>query len=95
MFKEFCKQSLNDNFSNNTSISQYSDEEALMRFKEDLKEKGQIEIPSYLKSNITRIVTLTNSGSIGVIGDTIHSYSDNRILQYMRDKDRSFFIAVR
>ena len=29
--KEFCKQSLNDNFSNNTSISQYSDEEALMR----------------------------------------------------------------
>lgn len=90
VFKEFCKQSLNDNFSNNTSISQYSDEEALMRFKEDLKEKGQIEIPSYLKSNITRIVTLTNSGSIGVIGDTIHSYSDNRILQYMRDKDRSF-----
>ena len=95
VFKEFCKQSLNDNFSNNTSISQYSDEEALMRFKEDLKEKGQIEIPSYLKSNITRIVTLTNSGSIGVIGDTIHSYSDNRILQYMREKDRSFFIAVR
>lgn len=90
VFKEFCKQSLNDNFSNNTSISQYSDEEALMRFKEDLKEKGQIEIPSYLKSNITKIVTLTNSGSIGVIGDTIHSYSDNRILQYMRDKDRSF-----
>lgn len=90
VFKEFCKQSLNDNFSNNTSISQYSDEEALMRFKEDLKEKGQIEIPSHLKSNITRIVTLTNSGSIGVIGDTIHSYSDNRILQYMRDKDRSF-----
>ena len=67
-----------------------TDEEALASFKNDLKEKGTIEIPSYLNSSSTRTVILKESGSIGVQGETTPSYSDERILKYMKDKDRSF-----
>ena len=85
VFKEFCKRALT-----NEANIHYSNEEALARFKHDLKEKGSIEIPSYLKSSVHRIVTLTDNGSIGVIGDSVYPYGDDRILKYMRERDRDF-----
>ena len=87
VFKEFCKKSMVNPKNENLSVT---DEEALASFKNDLKEKGTIEIPSYLNSSSTRTVILKESGSIGVQGETTPSYSDERILKYMKDKDRSF-----
>ena len=87
-FKEFCKRA---NVSNNgvcPLMLGNDDKDALALFKKDLKEKGIIEIPSYLRSSNTRSVFLSESGSIGVKGETMPTYSDERILNYMKTKNR-------
>ena len=87
-FKEFCKRA---NVSNNGDCPLMlgnDDKDALALFKKDLKEKGIIEIPSYLRSSNTRSVFLSESGSIGVKGETMPTYSDERILNYMKTKNR-------
>ena len=74
VFKEFCREA-------RMPI-------ALQLFKNDLREKGEIEIPSYLKSKNTRTVCLSQNGTISVKGETEPVYSDERILRYMRTKNR-------
>lgn len=84
VFKEFCRNAIEA--SNGETNDSFKD--ALQSFKNDLKEKGEIEIPSYLKSKNTRTVSLSQNGTISVKGETEPVYSDERILRYMRTKNR-------
>ena len=84
VFKEFCRNAIEA--SNGETNDSFKD--ALQSFKNDLKEKGEIEIPSYLKSKNTRTVSLSQNGTISVKGETESVYSDERILRYMRTKNR-------
>lgn len=85
VFKEFCRNAIEA--SNGETNDRFKD--ALQSFKNDLKEKGEIEIPSYLKSSYTRTVCLSHNGTISVKGQTNPVYSDERILRYMRTKNRT------
>lgn len=84
VFKEFCRNAIEA--SNGETNDSFKD--ALQSFKNDLKEKGEIEIPSYLKSSNRRKVCLSHNGTISVKGETNPVYSDERILRYMRTKNR-------
>ena len=84
VFKEFCREALMEN----KTKTEDSYKLALQLFKKELKEKGEIVIPSYLKSSNTRTVCLSQNGTISVKGETSPVYSDDRILRYMRTKNK-------
>ncbi len=83
IFKDFCKEALASEGKTEGNF-----EEALQLLKNDLKEQGEIEIPSYLKSSKTRTICLSQNDTISVKGETNPVYSDDRILRYMRTKNR-------
>ena len=85
VFKEFCRNACEAR----TIEVEISNEEALQLFKKYLKEKGEIEIPSYLSANsVSRTVFLSENNTVSVRVETAFSTSDERILKYMRSRNR-------
>ena len=85
VFKEFCRNACEAP----TIEVEISNEEALQLFKKYLKEKGEIEIPSYLSANsVSRTVFLSENNTVSVRVETAFSTSDERILKYMRSRNR-------
>ena len=79
VFKEFCRNACEAP----TIEVEISNEEALQLFKKYLKEKGEIEIPSYLSANsVSRTVFLSENNTVSVRVETAFSTSDERILKY-------------
>ena len=85
VFKKFCKEAIEAS----TGEIEDSYKIALQLFKNDLREQGEIEIPSYLSANsVPRTVYLSENDTVSVKVETAFSTSDERILNYMRSRDR-------
>lgn len=86
VFKNFCIKAIKaeQNFIDSKSISNriLSLKEALQAFKEELNRKGSIEIPSYRSSHIIR-TSLSPNGSICVLGNSMWSVGDKKMLTYL------------
>lgn len=79
VFKEFCKKAIKVKQSSSLykSIS-----DALQSFKEDLKQKGNINIPSF-RSNIIIKTSLSTTNCISVPEKSDWRVSDNKMLTYI------------
>lgn len=79
VFKEFCKKAIKVKQSSSLyrSIS-----DALQSFKEDLKQKGNINIPSF-RSNIIIKTSLSSTNCISVPEKSDWRVSDNKMLTYI------------
>lgn len=85
VFKKFCREAIEAS----TGENEDSYKVALQLFKNDLREQGEIEIPSYLSANsVPRTVYLSENNTVSVKVETAFSTSDERILNYMRSRDR-------
>lgn len=85
VFKKFCREAIEAS----TGENEDSYKVALQLFKNDLREQGEIEIPSYLSANsVPRTVYLSENNTVSVKVETAFSTSDGRILNYMRSRDR-------
>ena len=85
VFKKFCREAIEAS----TGETEDSYKVALQLFKNDLREQGEIEIPSYLSANsVPRTVYLSENDTVSVKVETAFSTSDERILNYMRSRDR-------
>lgn len=89
VFKAFCAKALQAPVEAAGKEMNISDETALQLFKNDLKKKGEIVIPSYLGPNsVPRTVCLSQNDTITIRGESNSVHSDKRILKYMRTKNR-------
>ncbi len=85
VFKKFCKEAIEAS----TGKTEDSYKVALQLFKNNLREQGEIEIPSYLSANsVPRTVFLSDNDTVSVKVETAFSTSDERILNYMRSRNR-------
>lgn len=85
VFKKFCREAIEAS----TGETEDSYKVALQLFKNDLREQGEIEIPSYLSANsVPRTVYISENDTVSVKVETAFSTSDERILNYMRSRDR-------
>lgn len=85
VFKEFCRKAIEAS----TGETEDGYKVALQLFKNDLREQGEIEIPSYLSANsVPRTVYLSENDTVSVRVETAFSTSDERILKYMSTRNR-------
>lgn len=80
VFKDFCKEAIK---AKQNSVSYKSVSDALCAFKEDLRKKGIIDIPSFRSSLIIK-TSLSSTGCISVPDKSDWRVSDEKMLVYLQ-----------